>query len=73
MKRNILKVMQSWMYASRWLLTLDCGHEVWTTFAKRPKAKAVACPRCAPQEMPVVSASDALERGERGRNHEEAT
>lgn len=52
MKKPIPKVIvatvtQSPMNANRWLVTLTCGHEVWKTATRRPKAHRLPCHECA--------------------------
>lgn len=47
-KRTVTGVRQSPMNAMRWSVDLSCGHDVWVTAKKRPKAKAMTCPKCAP-------------------------
>lgn len=46
MKRNVVNVRQSPMNPLRWLVTLDCGHDVWVTRKGKLQAKMVECPVC---------------------------
>lgn len=46
MKRPIVRVTPSPMNKRRWCLELDCGHEVWATANRKPRAAAAECSRC---------------------------
>lgn len=43
-RRLVLHIDRSPVNTKRWCLTLDCGHEVWKTSAKRPIVKTADCP-----------------------------
>lgn len=45
-KRTITRVDRSPMNAQRWCLTLECGHERWTTGKTKPKGKTAQCLEC---------------------------
>lgn len=45
-KVDVLWVNRSVMNARRWCLALVCGHDLWVTATRRPRAKAVSCPKC---------------------------
>lgn len=40
----VVRVDRSPINSKRWCLTLDCGHEIWKTSAKRPTAQTADCP-----------------------------
>jgi hypothetical protein len=42
-RRRVTSVDRSPMNSSRWLLTLECGHEHWVTSHRRPSAKMFPC------------------------------
>jgi hypothetical protein len=42
---KVTAVHQSPMNPKQWLLQLECGHELWVTSTRRPKAKTAKCPR----------------------------
>ncbi len=44
--KKVIKVTQSPMNPLRWLLDLECGHDVWVTSKKRPTRKTVSCDKC---------------------------
>lgn len=60
MKRQVRSVHQSPMNAQRWLLVLECSHELWITSARQPKLwvsskkgtvrKSMECPTCTERE-----------------------
>ncbi len=47
LKKRVLRVTQSPMNKRRWILDLECGHELWVTSLRRPKAQTAKCERCA--------------------------
>ena len=51
---RVVRVTQSPMNAQRWLLDLECGHEVWVTRRGRPTAKYANCEKCTEREKEQV-------------------
>lgn len=49
--RNVERIDRSPMNAKRWLMLLDCGHEVWTTAVRRPARRSAPCPECAVKKL----------------------
>jgi hypothetical protein len=47
MTRAVTRIDQSPMNRERWCLELECGHEVWVSAIRKPKAKTARCERCA--------------------------
>lgn len=45
-KKTVFKIRQSPLNALRWSVDLECGHELWVTSARKPKAKRMQCPQC---------------------------
>ena len=45
-KRYVKRVRQSPLNPMRWVLDLDCGHEVWVTAKSCPTRATAACPKC---------------------------
>jgi len=43
---EVKRVDQSPLNPRRWCVELACGHEVWVTSSKKPKAKTMICPEC---------------------------
>ncbi len=43
--RHVVRIDQSPMNATRWVLILACDHEVWVTSKKRPTRRTAACPK----------------------------
>jgi hypothetical protein len=48
--RAVLRAVQSPMNAERWCLDLACGHEIWVSAKRQPRAKRVCCPVCSTKE-----------------------
>lgn len=49
MNRPVLEASRSPMNARRWLLRLECGHEIWVTAEQKPKRKTAWCEKCEPK------------------------
>jgi hypothetical protein len=47
MNVEVRRVVQSPMNPRQWCLELACGHDVWVTAGRKPKAKTNHCPICA--------------------------
>jgi hypothetical protein len=45
-RAKVESVTQSPMNGRRWLLQLDCGHELWLTATSRPQRKTAICLKC---------------------------
>ena len=45
--KRIIDITRSPMNPKRWMLTLECGHEVWITASRRPERRSMRCARCA--------------------------
>lgn len=43
---KVVRVDPSPMNTQQWLLTLDCGHELWVTRHGRPTTKNAKCEKC---------------------------
>jgi len=48
--RKVLRVTRSPLNPKRWVLDLECGHELWVTRIRRPCATRVHCEECEPDE-----------------------
>lgn len=46
MKKRVTKVTRSTRSATRWCLTLECGHEYWAVSRRRPMRAKVECTEC---------------------------
>jgi hypothetical protein len=48
MRKAVASVSQSPMNALRWLITLECGHELWVTRKRRPSSspRLMVCAVC---------------------------
>jgi len=42
----VKRITESPMNVKRWVLDLECGHEVWITSERRPKMVTFTCPTC---------------------------
>ncbi len=45
-ERKVLGVTRSPMNSKRWMLTLECGHEVWVTSSRQPIREFSKCHAC---------------------------
>jgi hypothetical protein len=42
----VVSAKQSPLNPTRWCCTLQCGHDMWVTSKRKPKAKLLDCQRC---------------------------
>jgi hypothetical protein len=50
-KRRVVQIKQSPLNEQRWLMVLECNHELWVTRVRRPEAKQADCTECEAAEM----------------------
>ncbi len=51
MLANVERATKSPLNASRWCLSLSCGHEKWVTSKSKPKTQFVVCDPCSEGEL----------------------
>lgn len=45
-ERRVVRIDRSPMNPKRWCFTLECGHEVWQSWTRKPKRTIMACDAC---------------------------
>lgn len=51
MRQGVIAVHQSLLNPQRWLLRLECGHEMWMTSKTRPTRLFAKCDQCKEKEV----------------------
>jgi hypothetical protein len=48
--QKVISIHQSPLNPQQWCLGLECGHDIWVTTKREPKAKEATCEKCARKE-----------------------